>query len=138
MARVADEEGQAAAGRGARTVRQSRLADEDRRLVLVTFAGTLAANLVTVVIVGGALAFIHSLRSSGVGYGPWPLAIVFGVGPVALYAMAKWGMPGAIKERLKEPFEPFPFSAVQYARFTIVLGWLYAALILIGEAAGIK
>ena len=55
---------------------RSLMSADDWRLLVITFTGTVSANLVTVLLVGLALALVHEQSRSGGGADRVPLALI--------------------------------------------------------------
>ena len=107
----------------------------DRRMLLITIAGGLAANIGTVLIVGLALAYLHWLRS-----GPPPhqvlllslAGIVISVaGSGVLIVLAKYG-PQVWGEGNAVRFTLWWVTAL------VALLMFVSLLLLVGDAAGVK
>jgi hypothetical protein len=109
--------------------------EQDRRTLIITVAGGLAANVGTVILVGGAIAFVHLSRGGSVG---WRLAtaLVLAIGGLSMAAVGNALRRGRIFGSRRRDLQ---------ARFTnwvlVVFGWLWvleAMLIVVGLAAGVK
>ena len=108
--------------------------EQDRRTLIITAGGTLAANLVTVILVGAALALVHLSKTRGSRL-LIPTLVAVVAGPVGIVI-------GTFLRRWAGPFEVWGDNSWWgYGWLMIVLGWLLelvAVMILIGLAAGVK
>jgi hypothetical protein len=117
--------------------------EQDRRTLIITVAGGLAANVGTVILVGGAIAFVHLRRHSSVW---WQLATALEVIVLGLIFVAV-----GIAARRGRRFGPVPAWSVErrvlgvprswFGWYLVAMGWLLvleAALIVVGLAAGVK
>jgi hypothetical protein len=109
--------------------------EQDRRTLIITVVGGLAANVGTVILVGGAIAFVHLGRG---GSGGWRLAtaLVLTIGGLTMAAVGDALRRGRIFGSRRRDLQ---------ARFTnrmlVVFGWLWVlegVLIVVGLAAGVK
>jgi hypothetical protein len=117
--------------------------EQDRRTLVITVVGGLAANVGTVILVGGAIAFVHLRRRGSV---PWQLATSLEAIVVGLIFV---GM--GIAARRGRRFGPVPAWATTrrvlgmprswVGWYLVAAGWvvvLEAVLIVVGLAAGVK
>jgi hypothetical protein len=108
--------------------------EQDRRVLIITVVGGLAANVGTVILVGGAIAFVHLRRHGSVS---WQLvtALVISIGGLFMIALGDAIRRGRV---LRPPVDPLTrFNAW----FLVVFGSLLvleAVLIVVGLAAGVK
>jgi hypothetical protein len=117
--------------------------EQDRRTLIITTVGTLAANIVTVILVGGAIALAHRFKAGqtesaallgglfGVGIGLFLIVI----GIVMSLVFRRWG------RLVGDRGLPGPNSLRWGGWSMIVLGCvsaLWSAMILLGMAAGVK
>jgi hypothetical protein len=113
--------------------------EQDRRTLIITIGGTLAANLATVVLVGGALAFAHLSKTSGVVESRL-LVGTLGVMAFFLVMILVGTFAGRVFSSPEIPrWLSRPLS--WYAWFFIATCWLFelfGVMILIGLAAGVK
>ncbi len=103
--------------------------EQDRRTLIITFGSTLAANLVTVLFVGIALAYVHAHRTHGSHFLVENL-IFLGVGLLSI-AVGNFIKRGAVTAD----------TAWFSGWFLVVLGgiWeLVTVMSLIGLAAGVR
>ena len=102
----------------------------DQRTLIITFAGGLAANLVTVILVGGALAFVHLSKHHGSRL----------LGPALIVVIA--GLVGIVGGNVLRRFRAYPGSPyLTYGWMLVTAGWLvelFGLMILTGLAAGVK
>jgi len=111
--------------------------EQDRRMLIITFGGGLAANLAAVILVGAALAFVHAYRSAhALSALLWYSLAAFVIGPGLLFTSRYlYSRRGWWRDR--EYAAPDPFIQ----RLAIVVSCvvlLEAALVLTGLAAGVK
>jgi hypothetical protein len=114
---------------------------QDWRMLVITIGGTLAANIVTVILVGGALAFVHLSKTSGAAESRL-LVVTLGVMGLGLVVI----VVGTVFLRLRDDAETGLLGIVGtlswwYGWLVIVTGCLMeliAVMILIGLAAGVK
>jgi hypothetical protein len=109
--------------------------EQDRRTLIITIAGTLAANVATVLLVGAALAWVHSGKTQGSQLLVPTLGALV-VGPVAIV------MGSFSRRRARRVGTSFLWGEPWLNGWpVIVLGWLVelvAVMTLIGLAAGVK
>ena len=108
---------------------------EDRRVLLITITGGLAANIGTVLIVGLALACVRWLRS-----GPPPRHIVvLSVAGICVIAGGLVVLPLLIKAGPLLRAEGRAGRATYWYVMALVAFVIFAALlVLVGDAAGVK
>ena len=109
--------------------------EQDRRTLIITTVGTLAANIVTVILVGGAIALAH-LSRHGSAWSRLGTALVASVGGVCMFALGNAIRQGRV---LRSP--PVDLQTRFNGWFLVVFGSLLvleAALIVVGSAAGVK
>jgi hypothetical protein len=121
---------------------RSGWSEQDRRTLIITFAGGLAANLATVIPVGAAIALVRLRNYHGSEAGEVAGFLVFGLFIFALGNAARQG---------RDPLRAGPMRRTDPADPSVSLrrwGWLMAGLgtllmllavlILTGLAAGVK
>jgi hypothetical protein len=114
---------------------------DDWRLLVITFAGTVAANLVTVLLVGLALALVHEQSKSGGGPDRVPLALTSaGVSLLIGLAAVLFGRYGKLAKLAKQYPKWRTGRRIFYA---VTLGFagvyfLASMFTFIGLASGIK
>lgn len=109
--------------------------EQDRRTLIITVGGGLAANLATVLLVGAAIALLH--QTKGTTSGELVFALIFAAVSLAIMAAGYALFRGRPLRRWQEP------SIWRYG-----VGWgififgsaflLEALLLLIGLASGVK
>jgi hypothetical protein len=114
--------------------------EQDRRTLIITIVGTLAANISTVILVGGAIALAHWQRSGqtenaviAAGLGGVGLGLFFAVIGLVFRRMARW--------LAREPGPPVSNAMSWVGWGMIGVGCLWAlteAMILLGVVAGVK
>ncbi len=117
--------------------------EQDRRTLIITIVGTLAANIATVILVGGAIALAH-MNKAGQTESAALLAGLGGVG-IGLFLIVIGIVIGLVFRRsgrlARERGLPVPNSLRWFGWSMIVLGCvgaLWSAMILLGLAAGVK
>jgi uncharacterized membrane protein YqjE len=114
------------------------LTSEDIKLLVVTFAGTVAANLITVLLLGLAIIIGHSFHPTGRSF--WPYGILLAMTAMAvisvLAAISTWRRSRDVKET------SFEYKAIRGALAVMGLSGVFMLLLFmlawIGIAAGIK
>jgi hypothetical protein len=124
-------------GGGQRAAQQGWLTEDDKHVLLVTFAGSVAANLATVLAVGAAVALVHYTRSSTANLhihavtvlmvGTAVVAVAYGVVALLARALVK-RRPDSRRFRL----------LYLIARVYVALPLLVLVLAVIGVASGFK
>lgn len=117
--------------------------EQDRRTLVITVVGGLAANVGTVILVGGAIAFVHLRKHGSV---PWELATALEAFVLGLILVAF-----GIAARRRRRFGPVPAWPSRRRVFVVPRPWfgwyfvaaggvvvLEAVLIVVGLAAGVK
>jgi hypothetical protein len=124
---------------------------QDKRSWAVTFWATLAANLVTVLVVGGAVVVLHAERARQPHHALgarfwWGQGITLGAAVVMilfiLVVASERGWAGWLDPSDRRPELPFREKAVLVlaAVFLTVIAWTAGVtiLVLMGAAAGLK
>lgn len=107
-----------------RDIWQEQLGRDEQRLLLITFAGTVAANIITAFVLGLAIWIAH-VTSNG-----WQYDVVFVLLIIAvLAAFTRLGRPG--KSRIGK-------ARVRIIGAFSLTGVIVALLSMLGSAAGIK
>jgi hypothetical protein len=135
LAAMSDHDDTPAAGAAGAPEASQGWTDGDRRLLIITFAGGLAANVGLVIIIGAALAFVHYYKNAHhLGMLLWYSLAVVVVGPGIvltsryLYYKRGWWRDGGT-----------PDPTIQ--RWALIFSFLALAealLVLIGLADGVK
>jgi hypothetical protein len=120
------------------------LSSDDIKLLVITFVGTVAANLITVVFVGIAIAIAHLLRDKHATLSLYILTLIITIisiaAPVSTFIVARGKLrdklwPRDTKYRTAQKIIEWNFiiSAIVLAVFALIF-----ILFWIGLAAGIK
>jgi hypothetical protein len=114
------------------------LSDADKRTLVVTFAGTLAANLLTVLVVGGAIAIIHYSESAEPPRDHGLIVLFLALTSVILvffYAVLALFARAFAKRKPASQLRRFLYT---FAPFYVGIPLIGLFLVLVGAAAGIK
>jgi hypothetical protein len=114
------------------------LSETDQHLLVVTFVGTVAANLITVLFAGGAIALVRVLQSH---LPPGQRAEILTIIIVGTAAFVCWNALQAFVFRAyanRKPESLIRSLLYLNALFSIVWPLLLLFLVLVGLAAGIK
>jgi hypothetical protein len=117
--------------------------EQDRRTLVITVVGGLAANVGTVILVGGALAFVHLRRHGSVS---WQLAaaleaMVLGLAFVALGVAVRRGRGFGLVRAWPPVRRVLVVPSPWFGWLLVAMGWvvvLESVLIVVGLAAGVK
>jgi hypothetical protein len=113
--------------------------EQDRRTLIITIVGTLAANIATVILVGGAIAAAR-LNKAGQTESAAVLGWLGGAG-IGLFIFVVGLVLRRRGRRARERVLPGPSLLLLAGWYAIVLGgvWvLWSVMILVGLAAGVK
>jgi hypothetical protein len=113
---------------------QDWLTKEDKQTLVVTFAGSVAANLVTVLAVGAGLALVHYVRAAPIARHHHAVTdlLLLAAGVVVVYGVAAW--VARARARHNRGYK----MLYLVARIFVALALFAVVIALIGVASGFK